>query len=1058
MTLSYVAEKEAWAHGVVEAGVKDLKMTASAIHLEALEQDPMVTLLLATSALNSTEYTAGYSAFQWAFGQEYSLTDEDVRTYALADFKDDFTRLVAGRERAEAIAKETRAKRVLTKLGNTTVRQPLRTYHPMDLVKIWRRVWPKEQFRGPRGGLKKSGRPHWIGPGRVVFSEVLPHQDADDDRRHIVWVLVGSQLFRCSVHSVRPVTESERFQFETDRSENYTSWKTLADVLPKREYMDLTDQAPREDENELPALPQAPDPTTMVVPRRRVVKKTTLKVSVDTGQSNSTGSSAGPPVQTERGTSSTSLASGPPVRTEQGTSSTSLASGPSGPPIDEDVNDYSQGEAKRQKLQDWVNDLYVEAAQEAHALDIYSAFMEVDECMKIEFEVSAPTSNRQRKLLERHPVLYMVKKLRDSEVSLSRLSAAEKELFTRAKTKEVDSFLKHEAVRKCLDDKEIKKAFESRRIVRSRWVLTWKPTPQEELPDARKDAAENPSPCSRRTVARRRRPELSYWALSIQVSWIPPSKQLHLFSHPWEENLLYSMAAFHQWNLEGLDLATAFLQTQATEADKEIWTTGVRELREALGVDEGGILRILRNIYGSTTAPRGLWLDLHKTLTSLGAHAVQGERCLWIWKSQDRVDNLNGREFPKVIGAMGGHVDDFHRIGDDTPEWLAVKAKVNGAYNWGMSKTGNYRHAGTDVTTTPDAQGYMQITVNQDYYIDGIPDLDVTPDRLAESGPMTKTEVAACRTALGALQWVAIQTQPQICARCNLLLTDLVTRGTLDVGREIQEVIGEVRKEPMSLKFTRLPTARHWAELTIITMGDQAHANRPKGDSTGGMVTLMAGPESARGDVCAMNILAWRTWKLQRKAISSNDAEVQAMLESEDHNFRTRLLWSELHGAGGTATSTSTRVNLIEEQERQVHGIKGIVCTDSRGGYDAVELNESPLLGLSNMRAALQAYQLRANLTRSAGELRWVASDFDLGDGLTKKRPDCRVGLLKLLRSGLWCIRFDPQFASARKNKKSGKSAITTIDEALAPTDQLTSFGVDAVFISSGACLYNILS
>ena len=66
MTLSYVAEKEAWAHGVVEAGVKDLKMTASAIHLEALEQDPMVTLLLATSALNSTEYTAGYSAFQWA--------------------------------------------------------------------------------------------------------------------------------------------------------------------------------------------------------------------------------------------------------------------------------------------------------------------------------------------------------------------------------------------------------------------------------------------------------------------------------------------------------------------------------------------------------------------------------------------------------------------------------------------------------------------------------------------------------------------------------------------------------------------------------------------------------------------------------------------------------------------------------------------------------------------------------------------------------------------------------------------------------------------------------
>ena len=716
VALSYVAEKEAWAHGVIEAGVKDLKMTASAIHLESLEQGPMVTLYLATSALNSTEYTAGYSAFQWAFGQEFSLTDEDVRTYALADLKDDFTRLVAAREKAEAVAKETRARRILTKLGNSTVRQPLRTYHPMDLVKVWRKVWPKEQFQGPRGGLKKSGRPHWIGPGRVVFSEVLPHQDADDDRRHIVWVLIGSQLFRCSVHSVRPTTETERFRFETDKTEDYTSWKTLADVLPKREYLDLTDQTPSEDEREAPDLPQEPDSTTMVVPRRRVVRKTRSDAPVVLGHPDSTGSSERQ-VQTEHGTSSTSLASGPPgvqVQTEPGTSSTSLASGPPLSPLDEDVNDYSHGEAKRQKLDDWVNDLHLEAAREAQAMDIYSAFMEADACMKIEFEVSAPTSNRQRKLLERHPVLYMVKKMRDSEVSLSKLSAAEKELFARAKTKEVDSFLKHEAVRKCLDDKEISKAFESRRIVRSRWVLTWKPTPQEELYDAQKDAAENPRSVFTKDGSKKAKARIVLLGFEHPSLLDPTFKTASPVQSSLGRNLLYSMAAFHQWGLEGLDLATAFLQTQATEADKEIWTTGVRELREALGVDEGGIMRILRNIYGSTTAPRGLWLDLHKTLTSLGAQAVQGERCLWIWKSEERTDHLNGREFPKVIGAMGGHVDDFHRIGDNSPEWLAVKDKVNKAYNWGMSKTGNYRHAGTDVTSKPDDQGYTQITVNQD--------------------------------------------------------------------------------------------------------------------------------------------------------------------------------------------------------------------------------------------------------------------------------------------------------------------------------------------------------
>ena len=64
-----VAEKEHWAHGEIEAVVHDSKHTASAIHLEARHQDPTVTLYLATSALNSTEYTAGFSSFQWAFWQ-----------------------------------------------------------------------------------------------------------------------------------------------------------------------------------------------------------------------------------------------------------------------------------------------------------------------------------------------------------------------------------------------------------------------------------------------------------------------------------------------------------------------------------------------------------------------------------------------------------------------------------------------------------------------------------------------------------------------------------------------------------------------------------------------------------------------------------------------------------------------------------------------------------------------------------------------------------------------------------------------------------------------------
>ena len=295
-----------------------------------------------------------------------------------------------------------------------------------------------------------------------------------------------------------------------------------------------------------------------------------------------------------------------------------------------------------------------------------------------------------------------------------------------------------------------------------------------------------------------------------------------------------------------------------------------------------------------------------------------------------------------------------------------------------------------------------------------------------EESKLTPTEVGACRAALGSLQWLAVQTQPLLCARCNLLLTELVKDGRISTAVEIQRLVCEVRQQPSELRFFRLKKAVSWRDIVFITMADQAHNNRPGGDSTGGMLTLLAGPESKTGQVCPMVLVAWRTWKLQRKAIGSNDAEVQAVLEGEDHNFRTRLLWCELHGSGWHRTPQDNQVAFAEQQVREVDGI---LCTDSRGGYDAVQVNESPLLGLSNLRSALQAMQLRENMISVRSSLRWLASDFDLADGLTKKRSECRVGLAKFLETFKWCIAFDPSFTAAKKNHRLGKTAVKLVSE-----------------------------
>ena len=75
---------------------------------------------------------------------------------------------------------------------------------------------------------------------------------------------------------------------------------------------------------------------------------------------------------------------------------------------------------------------------------------------------------------------------------------------------------------------------------------------------------------------------------------------------------------------------------------------------------------------------------------------------------------------------------------------------------------------------------------------------------------------------------------------------------------------GEVRRESFKLEFRRFADVASWKDMVFISMGDQAHGNRPKGNSTGGMITLAAGPGYLDGGVSSMTILGWKTWKLRR--------------------------------------------------------------------------------------------------------------------------------------------------------------------------------------------------
>jgi hypothetical protein len=67
---------------------------------------------------------------------------------------------------------------------------------------------------------------------------------------------------------VRPLSEREKEIFEAQGDESHV-WKQLSDMIPKREFIDITGEEPTEDEREELPLPEAPNMETFIKPRVR---------------------------------------------------------------------------------------------------------------------------------------------------------------------------------------------------------------------------------------------------------------------------------------------------------------------------------------------------------------------------------------------------------------------------------------------------------------------------------------------------------------------------------------------------------------------------------------------------------------------------------------------------------------------------------------------------------------------------------------------------------------------------------------------------------------------
>ena len=286
-----------------------------------------------------------------------------------------------------------------------------------------------------------------------------------------------------------------------------------------------------------------------------------------------------------------------------------------------------------------------------------------------------------------------------------------------------------------------------------------------------------------------------------------------------------------------------------------------------------------------------------------------------------------------------------------------------------------------------------------------------------EETPTTSSTPTRCQ--LAELLWVPCHTQTQvyICVRVDVLLTELTVVKTIQVAKEIQDLTKEVTSNPITLKLWHMPEIQHWQDPWQI-----------RSTTTDLKDDLLVDWWSS--------LLVSITWEggnagRQLSGIENLEAETQS-------NPYQR--WRDSVHSGGRGPQLSHSFpnsccalppgDRLQRARYMMQYTKSSIPTDSKGEYDAVTKSEGPMLGLSNAKSALQAYQLREQLAESFCRLIWISGDWNLSDALTKKTRVAREGLIQFFKQNIWKLKFDPTFIQSEKEaRQMAKAAVKQMQE-----------------------------
>ena len=1013
--------------GVVERGIQSLKATIRKI-LQEGASDVWQAVIQSCQTFNEFERVAGFSPFQWAFGRQPTLAGrlhehgfDDPLWTSMVTAGTEMCENLRIRIRAQKAFLKHQSQEIMSRAYNSKTRTK-QNFLPGDLV-YFKRIKPPAQTAASVRLAHKLWR--WYGPGRVLASETRTDARGLERRpSNVIWIVVQGRLKRCSPEQLRHASAREQAIAEGMNAPTAAwTFHNLTQTLYTGEYEILDDYILPEDEvaRGPPRMKRAQSvgrssleaPATPRTTRRssslpRVGSE--MRAPEDAPKANKIPQepSRGQQMSGGEGTHLKASSSRTPKESERSRKAQKTESAPSNPgtpgnPVadlgriirDPSYNPepmaasrniselFEQPLFKKQRRQ-----LATETEDDLLATSFFASSgklaMEDMACM---LEIDLPETSKEWRRFKRSPEAYFVKKVRSTEVKWHQLDETQKAGFKIAKEAEVSQWLQAGAVRKALGK------VPRDRLIQMRWVLTYK---------------ETGAPKGRIVLIGYQDPDLASIS-SAAPTMCRRTRQLAL-----------QYSSVRSWRILKADVKAAFLQGDATEEDRNLFAVPVPELSDALGLPHGQAVQVIKSCYGLVSAPASWFQCVRKTLEELGFSQSRTDPCLWFLYEKDEKGNN------ETVGYICSHVDDFLISGCEQNEfWVQQLTAFHNRFKWSPWETNSFVHCGIRVNEEQDGS----FSLDHTKYMESIEQIDfqARPDH----EPVTSEELTQLRGVLGALQWRIHQSTPLHAARLGQLQSEIscANVGTLKAANKLTREAFQTRH--VSTRINQL-FASDPRGVCFIGWSDAALANRRDLSSTGGYVIAATTIEMLKGQRTPLSFVSWRSAKLPRKARSSLAAETQALAECDQELMYTRLAWSEFCGIEVS----------LKEPSKAVKQITGAVVIDARALFDVLrkrDLNSSGA-GLKDKFSALEILCLIESLEANSTMVRWVHSDAQLADALTKPLP---LGVLhKAMIEGKWTLSYDPDFTSAKRLKKSRRAFEKEVQMAMCSTYSEPFWGV----------------